>query len=55
MKKKLAKSRKKKIEIFKECKETLFEIVESWDDTPGMEEDRMFVEMKMIVKTRMMV
>ena len=54
MKKKLAKSRKRKIEIFIECRETLFEIVESWDDTPGMEEDRMFVEMKMIVKKERM-
>ena len=44
--KKLARSKRKKIELMKESKEKLFGMIESWKETPGMEEERNFKKLK---------
>ena len=46
LKKKLAKSKKRKFEIFKECKGMLYTLVKNWEETPRMEEERMFAKLK---------
>ena len=52
--KKLAKSKKRKFEVFKECKRMLYALVTNWKETPGMEEDKMFVKLKESVKKERM-
>jgi hypothetical protein len=46
--KKLARSKKTKLELTKECKEKLFVMVENWKETPSMEEERTFKKLKEI-------
>ena len=54
LKKKLAKSKKRKFESFKECKEILNHLVKDWKETPGMEEEKMFLALKEKVKKKRM-
>ena len=35
----MAKSRKRKIELFRDCREKLYNLVLDWKETPGKEED----------------
>ena len=44
--KKTAKSRKKKIELFRKCKEKLFSLIENWKETPGSDEGKTFMKLK---------
>ena len=44
--KKLAKSKRKKIELMKECKHKLFEMVDNWKEPPGMEKERTYKKLK---------
>ena len=53
--KKLAKSKKKKLELTKECKEKLFGMVEDWKKTPDMEEERKYKKLKECVMKERMV
>jgi hypothetical protein len=54
LKKKLAKSKKRKFEIFKECKGMLYTLVKNWEETPRMEEERMFAKLKESVQKERM-
>jgi hypothetical protein len=49
-KKKLAKSRKKKMELFRECKDRLYSLVSDWKGTPGKDEEKLYVVLKESVK-----
>jgi hypothetical protein len=44
--KKLKKSKRKKIELMKECKQKLFEMVDNWKETPGIEIERTYKKLK---------
>ena len=46
MKKKLTKSKKKKLELFMECKVTLQTLVKDWKETPSIDEERVAKDMK---------
>ena len=50
LKKKLSKSKKRKYEIFKECKGMLYTLLNNWEETPRMEEERMFANLKTSVQ-----
>jgi hypothetical protein len=52
---KTSKSKKKKIELLKECKEILFSSIEDWKETPDMEEERRYNNLKeSVTKERML-
>jgi hypothetical protein len=52
---KTSKSKKKKLELLKECKEKLFSSIEDWKETPDMEEERRYKNLKeSVTKERMM-
>ena len=44
--KKKAKSKRKKLELYQECRNKLFLLMENWKETPGMEEERIFKKLK---------
>ena len=54
-KKKSMKSRKKKLELLKDCKEKLFGMIEDWKETPDMEEERNYRKLKENLKKERMV
>ena len=47
---KLAKSKKKKLSLFKECKERLWNLMKTWKETPSVEEEMLLGKMKERVK-----
>ena len=47
---KLAKSKKKKLSLFRECKERLWNLIQTWNETPSVEEERIFEMLKERVK-----
>ena len=53
--KKSMKSRKKKLELLKDCKEKLFGMIEDWKETPDMEEERNYRKLKENLKKERMV
>ena len=50
----MAKSRKRKIELFKECKEILYKLIVDWKETPGKEEEIVCRKLKEKVKKERM-
>ena len=44
--KKKAKSKRKKLELYQECRKKLFLLMENWKETKGMEEERIFKKLK---------
>ena len=46
----MAKSRKRKIELFRDCREKLYNLVLDWKETPGKEEDIIYGILKEKVK-----
>ena len=44
--KKKAKSKRKKLELYVECRKKLFLLIENWKETPGLKEERIFKNLK---------
>jgi hypothetical protein len=44
--KKMAKSKRKILELYLECKKKLSLMIENWKETPGLEEERIFKKLK---------
>ena len=51
----MAKSRKQKLELFKECREKLYSLIIDWKETQGKDEERKYGMLKERLKKERMI